>query len=72
MGLKKSITKALGNLAPSPITIDFNKGGSRTVQTVAPYPKEVLWDESVQVHKTENGVEFVRTPDSQFEKSARL
>ena len=67
MGIKRKITKIIAQLAPSPIKIDFEKGGERTIQDVAPYPKEVFWDDSVEIKKTKAGVEYVRTPDSQFE-----
>lgn len=52
---------------PSPINIDFKKGGVRKVKNVAPYPKEVFWDNSVTVHKTDKGIEYVRTPEARFE-----
>jgi len=67
MSLFKGIKKAAGSLVPSPIQIDFEKGGVRRIQEVAPYPKEVFWDESVPVHKTDSGIEYVRTPEERFE-----
>jgi pimeloyl-ACP methyl ester carboxylesterase len=68
MRLTKRIKRAVSSLFPSPIQIDFEKGGGRYVQDVAPYPAEVFWDDSVPIHKTHAGVEYVRTPESQFEK----
>jgi len=67
MSLFKGIKKAAGALVPSPIQIDFEKGGGRRVQEVAPYPKEVFWDDSVTVHQTAAGIEYVRTPEARFE-----
>lgn len=67
MGLFKKIKKAAGSVVPSPIKIDFEKGGGRKIQEVTPYPKEVLWDETVPIHKTEDGIEYVRTPEDRFE-----
>ena len=67
MSIKKKIFRAASKLIPSPITVDFKKGGGRIVQEVAPYPKEVNWDDTIPIHKTTSGLEFVRTPDSQFE-----
>jgi len=67
MSLFKNIKKAASSVVPSPIQIDFEKGGGRKVQEVAPYPKEVFWDTTVPVHKTTSGIEFVRTPEEQFE-----
>ena len=52
---------------PSPIQIDFEKGGVRTIQEVAPYPPEVFWDSEVSVYQTEQGIQFVRTPEDQFD-----
>ena len=67
MSLFKGIKKAAGAIVPSPIKIDFKKGGVRRIAEVAPYPKEVFWDETVTVHKTAEGIEYVRTPDERFE-----
>ena len=67
MSLFKKISKAASNVIPSPIEVDFNKGGGRTIQEVAPYPKEVFWDTSVPIHKTPMGIEYVRTPNERFE-----
>ena len=66
MSLFKNIKKAASSVVPSPIQIDFEKGGGRKVQEVAPYPEEVFWDTSVPVHKTPSGIEFVRTPEERF------
>lgn len=49
------------------ITVDFKKGGRKSLPTIAPYPKEVNWDNSVPVYKTAAGVAYVRTPDECFE-----
>lgn len=67
MSLFKNIKKAASSLVPSPIQIDFKKGGGRRIQEVAPYPKEVFWDDTVPVYKTESGIEYVRTPEKRFE-----
>lgn len=67
MSFIKSLTKTITKLIPSPITVDFEKGGAKFIQEVAPYPKEVFWDDSVPIHKTEKGIEYVRTPDNCFE-----
>lgn len=67
MSLFKNIKKAASSVVPSPIQIDFEKGGGRKIQEVAPYPKEVFWDTTVPVHKTTSGIEFVRTPEERFE-----
>lgn len=67
MGLFKKLKKAAASIMPSPIQIDFEKGGGRSVQEVAPYPKDVFWDEDVSIYKTEDGIEYVRTPKEQFE-----
>ncbi|MBS9770614.1 MAG: alpha/beta fold hydrolase, partial [Trichodesmium erythraeum GBRTRLIN201] len=66
MSLFRNIKKAASSVVPSPIQIDFEKGGGRKVQEVAPYPEEVFWDTSVAVHKTPAGIEFVRTPEERF------
>jgi len=71
MSLKKIFKKAAAQMIKSPIKIDFEKGGERTVKEVAPYPKEVFWDESVKIHQSKAGIEYVRTPDSQFENLSR-
>ena len=65
--MSKILKKIVSNVVPSPIQIDFEKGGVRTIQEVAPYPPEVFWDSEVPIHKTEHGVEFVRTPEDRFD-----
>jgi len=70
MSFLKKVKKAAGSVVPSPIVIDFEKGGGRHIQEVAPYPEEVFWDESVTVHTSSTGIEYVRTPDEQFENLA--
>lgn len=53
-------------MIPSPIQIDFEKGGGHTIQEVAPYP-DGLVDASVPIHKASSGWEYVRTPAECFE-----
>ena len=67
MVFSKHLKKAASSVIPSPIQIDFEKGGGRSVQEVAPYPKEVFWDDTVPIHKTQDGVEYVRTPEERFD-----
>lgn len=67
MGLSKNLKKAAASMVSSPIEIDFEKGGGRFIQEVAPYPKEVFWDNSVPIHTTQDGVDYVRTPEERFE-----
>lgn len=67
MSFTKKLRRFSSNFIPSPIKIDFQKGGGTTIQDVAPYPKEVFWDNNVPIHKTDTGLEFVRTPKEQFE-----
>jgi len=67
MSFFKKIAKTFSSFIPSPIKVDFNKGGGRTIQKIAPLPKKVFWDTSVPIHKTDAGVEYVRTPDERFE-----
>ena len=67
MGFGKHLKKAASAVVSSPIQIDFAKGGGRTIQQVAPYPKEVFWDSSVPIHTTEQGVDHVRTPEERFD-----
>lgn len=43
--MTKIFKKIASKVVPSPIKIDFEKGGGRFIQEVAPYPKEVFWDE---------------------------
>ena len=63
----KNIKKSLASIIPSPIQIDFEKGGVRKIEEVAPYPKEVFWDKDVSIFKTASGIEYVRTPEKLFE-----
>ncbi|MFK8009423.1 MAG: haloalkane dehalogenase [Saprospiraceae bacterium] len=67
MSLTKKIKKLASNFIPSPIKIDFQKGGGSAIQEVAPYPKEAFWDSSVPIQKTNAGLEYVRTPAERFE-----
>ena len=67
MGTIKKLKRMIGYLLPSPIQIDFEKGGVRFIQSVAPYPKEVFWDDTVPIHTSPEGVRYVRTPDERFE-----
>ena len=67
MNFSKKLKRIASNFIPSPITIDFQKGGGTKIQEVAPYPKEAFWDNSVPIHKTATGLEFVRTPKECFE-----
>ena len=67
MTILKKLKRAAATFIPSPIKVDFEKGGGSSIQEFAPYPKEVFWDGSVPVHKTAAGVEYVRTPDGQFD-----
>lgn len=66
MSWTKSIRKLLSFLIPSPIKVNFKKGGSRYIETVAPYPKGVFWDDTVPVCRTSDGIEYVRTPEGRF------
>ena len=66
MSLKKTLINLVANLIPSPITVDFKNNTGKNVVEVAPYPKGI-WDESVPVHKSKNGIEYVRSPDERFE-----
>ena len=50
MGFRKHLKKAASAVVSSPIQIDFAKGGGRTIQQVAPYPKEVFWDSTVPIY----------------------
>lgn len=70
MSLSKQLKKAASSVVSSPIKIDFEKGGGRFIQKVAPYPKEVFWDDSVPIHTTQDGVDYVRTPEERFENLA--
>lgn len=66
MSLSKKIQNFVLGLIPSPITVDFEKGGGHFVEEVAPLPKEVFWDDSVPIHKTIDGIEYVQTPKECF------
>lgn len=67
MSFLKKITKSLSSFIPSPINVDFKTGGGTVVQEVAPYPKEAGWDNSVPIHKSSTGIEYVKTPEECFE-----
>ena len=62
----KILKKVASKIVPSPIVIDFEKGGVHSVQEVAPYPDGLI-DASVPVHKASSGWEYVRTPEACFE-----
>lgn len=66
MSLGRHLKKIASSAVSSPIQIDFKKGGGRFIQDVAPYPKEAFWDNSVSIHTTQAGVEYVRTPEERF------
>ena len=59
--LKKLIVKIIG----SSIKIDREAKG-RKIQNIAPLPKKVYWDNNVKIHKTQNGIEYVKTPSKCF------
>ena len=59
--LKKLIVKIIG----SSIKIDREAKG-RKIQNIAPLPKTVYWDNNVKIHKTQNGIEYVKTPSKCF------
>ena len=59
--LKKLIVKIIG----SSIKIDREAKG-RKIQNIAPLPKIVYWDNNVKIHKTQNGIEYVKTPSKCF------
>ena len=63
--LKRIIQKFIVNLMGSPIKIEPNLR-NRQVKTIDPLPKEVFWDNSVKIHKTKSGIEFVKTPQECF------
>jgi len=67
MSIIKSLKSTGAKLIPSPISIDFEKGGSSKVEKVAPYPNEVFWDAAVPILKTARGIEYVQTPEARFE-----
>jgi pimeloyl-ACP methyl ester carboxylesterase len=66
MSLKKTLINLVSKLIPSPIEVDFKKGGGIKVQKVAPYPKGI-WDESVTIHQAKNGIKYVKTPEERFQ-----
>ena len=59
--LKKLIVK----LICSSIKIDREAKG-RKIQNIAPLPEKVYWDNNVKIHKTQNGIEYVKTPSKCF------
>ncbi|KRO86006.1 MAG: haloalkane dehalogenase [Bacteroidetes bacterium] len=59
--LKKLIVKLIG----SSIKIDREAKG-RKIQNIAPLPEKVYWDNNVKIHKTQNGIEYVKTPSKCF------
>ncbi len=63
--IKKKIRKLLVKLIGSPIKID-KKARGRKIKQIAPLPKEIFWDDSVKIHKTISGIEFVQTPSECF------
>jgi len=63
--IKKKIRKLLVKLIGSPIKID-KKARGRKIKQIAPLPKEIFWDDSVNIHKTKSGIEFVQTPSECF------
>ena len=63
--IKRKIRKLLVKLIGSPIKID-NKARGRKIKQIAPLPKEIFWDDSVNIHKTKGGIEFVQTPSKCF------
>lgn len=65
MSILKRVKKATSKVVPSPIVIDFETGGSHMVEEVAPYP-EGLVDDTVPIHSSSSGWEYVRTPDERF------
>lgn len=62
-----NLSHVAASLIPSKIEVDFEKGGGRFVNKVATYPEDVFWDNEVLIHKNSFDVEYVRTPDVQFE-----
>ena len=59
--LKKLIVKLIG----SSIKIDREAKG-RKIQNIATLPEKVYWDNNVKIHKTQNGIEYVKTPSKCF------
>jgi hypothetical protein len=67
--LKRKILKFIVSLLGSPIKIEPNLR-NRQVKTIDPLPKEVFWDNSVKIHKTKDGIEYVKTPLECFSRSS--
>ncbi len=63
----KAIRQFIAKFIPSPIVVDFEKGGGTSIQEVAPYPKEVFWDDSIPIHRSSSGWDYVQTPEERFE-----
>ena len=63
--LNRKIQKFIVSLMGSPIKIEPNLR-NRQVKTIDPLPKEVFWDNSVKIHKTKKGIEYVKTPEECF------
>lgn len=63
--IKRKVRKLLVKLIGSPIKID-NKARGRKIKQIAPLPKDIFWDDSVNIHKTKSGIEFVQTPSECF------
>ncbi len=51
MSILKKVKRAAANVVPSPIQIDFEKGGSHKIEEVAPYPNGLV-DSSVPVSES--------------------
>ena len=66
MNIGSKVKQVISKFIPSPIVIDFDRGGEISIQEVAPYPKGLV-DESVPVFETESGWQYVRTPEECFE-----
>lgn len=67
MSILKKMRKTFIGALPSPIKVDFNSNRGSVVQSIAPLPKEVFWDDSVPVKTTNSGIEFVTTPKERFD-----
>ena len=65
--LKRKFRKLLVRLIGSPIKID-EKARGRNIKNIAPLPKEVFWDKNVQIHITNSGIDYVKTPSECFKK----
>jgi len=63
--IKRKIISLIVSIIGSPIKIDQTAKG-RKIEKLAPLPKEVFWDNSVNIHKTKNGIEYVKTPSEYF------